>query len=102
MILIKNVIILGHQSVSILNYDEHNETITHKAGLIAKGFNKFRGGGGIYDVRCFMQLRSFWLSDLTIFECLLKLKCTNYRIDINNAYLHATLNEVIYMKQQDS
>ncbi|GBM28708.1 Retrovirus-related Pol polyprotein from transposon RE2 [Araneus ventricosus] len=86
--------ILGNRWVYTLN--ERNEIVTYKARLVAQGFNQIKGES--YD-KVFSPVVNFSIIRLffTIFVCLFK--WLDVQIDINNAYLDASLDEVIYMSQ---
>ncbi|GBL92954.1 Retrovirus-related Pol polyprotein from transposon RE2 [Araneus ventricosus] len=92
----KDAKILGNRWVYTLKTNERNEIVTYKASLVVQGFNQIKGESYDEDlspVVNFLIIRLFF----TVFVCLFK--WLNVQIDINNAYLYASLDEVIYMSQ---
>ncbi|GBN28860.1 Retrovirus-related Pol polyprotein from transposon RE2 [Araneus ventricosus] len=93
----KDAKISGNRWVYTLKRNEQNEIVTYKARLVAQGFNQIKGESSDEDfspVVNFLIIRFF-----AVFICLLK--WLNVQIDINNAYLYANLDEVIYMSQPE-
>ncbi|GBN40263.1 Retrovirus-related Pol polyprotein from transposon TNT 1-94 [Araneus ventricosus] len=89
---------LGNRWVYTLKRNEQNEIVTYKACLVAQGFNQIKGES--YD-KVFSPVVNFSIIRLffTVFVCLFK--WLNVQIDINNVYLDANLDEVIYMSQPE-
>ncbi|GBM65307.1 Retrovirus-related Pol polyprotein from transposon TNT 1-94 [Araneus ventricosus] len=89
---------LSNRWVYTLKRNEQNEIVTYKARLVAQGFNQIKGES--YD-EVFSPVVNFSIIRLffTVFVCLFK--WLNVQIDINNAYLYANLDEVIYMSQPE-
>ncbi|GBN65093.1 Retrovirus-related Pol polyprotein from transposon TNT 1-94 [Araneus ventricosus] len=89
---------LGNRWVYTLKRNEQNEIVTYKARFVAQGFNQIKGES--YD-EVFSPVVNFSIIRLffTVFVCLFK--WLNVQIDINNAYLYANLDLVIYMSQPE-
>ncbi|GBN73280.1 Retrovirus-related Pol polyprotein from transposon TNT 1-94 [Araneus ventricosus] len=89
---------LGNRWVYTLKRNEQNEIVTYKARFVAQGFNQIKGES--YD-EVFSPVVNFSIIRLffTVFVCLFK--WLNVQIDINNTYLYANLDEVIYMSQPE-
>ncbi|GFV91498.1 retrovirus-related Pol polyprotein from transposon TNT 1-94 [Trichonephila clavipes] len=94
----KGAKVLGRRWVYSLKCNEQNEIVRYKARLVAQGFKQVKGEN--YD-EVFSPVVNFSIIRLffAIFVCFFKWFHT--QLDVNNAYLYARLDEVIYMQQPE-
>ncbi|GBO43826.1 Retrovirus-related Pol polyprotein from transposon TNT 1-94 [Araneus ventricosus] len=94
----KDAKILGNRWVHTLKGNERNEIVTYRARLVAQGFDQIKGES--YD-EVFSPVVNFSIIRLffSVFVC--SFKWLNVQTDINNAYLYASSDEVIYVSQPE-
>ncbi|GFW33843.1 retrovirus-related Pol polyprotein from transposon RE1 [Trichonephila clavipes] len=91
-----NIKILENRWVYTIKYDENNKIVRYKARLVARGNTQLRGES--FD-EVFSPVVNFTIVRLFFTICVCLWKWTHIQVDITNAYLYASLDTVIYMKQ---